>query len=79
MNPLRGRCRCFSAVFSRALNYDTLLKDLSNLRVFADFAYRTRTARHCLVVLFSEALDSIPNFLSVATKTKILIVCCRLG
>jgi hypothetical protein len=50
MNPLRGRCRFVSAVFSRALNYDTVFKDLSNLRVFAVL---NRLHLACCRLLFS--------------------------
>jgi hypothetical protein len=65
----------FSAVFSRALNYDTVLKDLSNSRVFTDFELRCVCCCIRVAVLFSEALDSITNFSSQSTNSKNIFIC----
>ena len=54
------------------MNYDTALKDLSNLRVFTDFELLALLAANALLFLFSEALDSIPNFSMPATNSKII-------
>jgi hypothetical protein len=65
----------FSAVSSRALNYDTVLKDLSNPRVFTDFNRLSFACCERVAVLFSEALDSIPNFSLPSTNSKIFFIC----
>jgi hypothetical protein len=68
MNLLRGRCRFVSTVSSRAFDYDTFLKDLSNSRVFTEL--KCLASVDALLLFFSEALDSIPNFSLSAANSK---------
>ena len=62
----------FSAVSSRALNYDTVLKDLSNPRVFTDLncaAFACLRTRCCFI---QRSLRFYTEFFVTVNKFKII-------
>jgi len=60
----------FSAVFSRALNYDTVLKDLSNSRVFTDFELRCVCCCIRVAVFVQRSLKFYNEFFVAVNKFK---------
>jgi hypothetical protein len=55
------------AAISEALNYDSFLEDLSNLRVSTDLAALLVRVSNQLLGVFSRALNSIPVFFTWST------------